>query len=146
MKLRSLIGLAGAIALFPSLASAQNSLGPPNPAPNVFNRDTQPLSPYLNLLRGGNTAANYYYGVRPSQSGGPLGSPFSVGMGTQGRQTFFPKIDTLFELEESKPGDGLKPTGHPFGFNNSLGYFGGGQSLRGSGQQGSGVRRGTGLR
>ncbi len=94
---------------------------------NYYNRNNQPLSPYLNLLRGGNAATNYYYGVRPGSMGAPLGMPFSVGPGTQGRQTFFPQVDTLYELEDTKPGEGLGPTGHPFGFNNGMGYFGGGQ-------------------
>jgi hypothetical protein len=147
MRLHSILGLAGAIVLLPALANAQDSLGQATPAPNPYNRNTQPLSPYLNLLRGGNVAANYFYGVRPSQMGSPLASPLAMGMGTQGRQTFFPQIDTLYELEDSKPTDGLKPTGHPFGFNNGMGYFGNGQGTRGGGQpQGAGARRGTGLR
>lgn len=104
---------------------------------NYYNRNNQPLSPYLNLLRGGNAATNYYYGVRPGSMGGPLNMPFTVGMGTQGRQTFFPQVDTLYELEDTKPGEGLRPTGHPFGFNNSLGYFGSG--MMGSSQQQRGM-------
>jgi hypothetical protein len=143
MSFRSIVALAGTVALFPSLANAQNGLGQSTPAPNAYNRSTQPLSPYLNLTRGGNAAANYYYGVRPGQMGGPLGSPFSMGMGAQGRQTFFPQIDNLYELDETKPTDGMRPTGHPFGFNNGLGYFGSGMRNQ---QQGSGARRGTGLR
>ena len=39
--------------------------------PNFYNRQYQPLSPYLNLNRGGNPAVNYFYGVRPGlQSSG----------------------------------------------------------------------------
>jgi hypothetical protein len=149
--------LASTLAFLPSSADAQNSLGQAQQAPNAYNRNAQPLSPYLNLTRGGNAAANYYYGVRPGQMGGPLGSPFSMGMGAQGRQTFFPVVDNLYELDDTKPGDGISPTGHPFGFNNGLGYFGAGmrnqQQGQGQGQgmgqaqgQGSGGRRGSGLR
>ncbi len=49
-------------------------------APNPYNRQFQPLSPYLNLLRGGNPAVNYFYGVRPGlpgygQTGGGASAP-----------------------------------------------------------------------
>ena len=47
---------------------------PMNYLPNYYNRTQQPLSPYLNLLRGGNQGVNYFYGVRPGlPSGGQLG-------------------------------------------------------------------------
>lgn len=42
---------------------------PGNFLPNFYNRQTQPLSPYLNLARGGNPGVNYYYGVRPGTTG-----------------------------------------------------------------------------
>lgn len=54
----------------PMPALAQQAVIPPNYAPNFYNRAQQPLSPYLNLLRGGNPAANYYYGVRPGLPSG----------------------------------------------------------------------------
>src|SRR6266480_6093119 len=38
--------------------------------PNIYNPQTQPLRPYLNLFRGSNPATNYYYGVRPGTVGG----------------------------------------------------------------------------
>ena len=41
-----------------------------NVMPNIYNPRNQPLSPYLNLLRGGNAGTNYYYGVRPGTVGG----------------------------------------------------------------------------
>lgn len=50
--------------------------------PNIYGRKNQPLSPYLNLLRGqGNPGIDYYYGVRPGlQSGGqPLTNQFGSG-------------------------------------------------------------------
>ena len=95
--------------------------------PNMYNSSSQPLSPYLNMLRGGNPAVNYFYGVRPGMMGGPMGAmPFLGSMGSQGRQTFFPSLDTLTELEDEKPTASIRPTGHPFGFNNTMGYFGAG--------------------
>jgi len=104
-------------------------------APNMYNRQSQPLSPYLNLLRGGNPAVNYFYGVRPGQQSGAFSSPFLGSMGAQGRQTFFPQIDNLYELDDVSPQDGLRATGHPFGFNNTLGFFGGTMGGGGSNQQ-----------
>jgi hypothetical protein len=144
-KRNVLIAITAALAWLPITASAQpptgGSYGPY--APNYYNRNTQPLSPYLNLLRGGNPAVNYFYGVRPGLQNGPLASPLSVGAGTQGRQTFFPpQIDTLYELEDTKPSDGIRPTGHPFGFSNNMGYFGAGAGTgRGNQPQNNTARR-----
>ena len=68
-------------------------------APNMYNRAAQPLSPYLNLLRGGNTAVNYFYGVRPGTQPGAFTGMFT--QPTAGpRQTFFPVVDTLADLLE----------------------------------------------
>jgi hypothetical protein len=108
----------------PARAQFQGS-GTGNYAPNYYNRNTQPLSPYLNLLRGGNTAANYFYGVRPGTMSGGFGQPYGAAS-SLGRQTFFPQVDTLYDLENLNPADGLRPTGHPFGYNNTLNYFGAG--------------------
>ena len=95
--------------------------------PNIFNPVNQPLSPYLNLLRGGNPSVNYYYGVRPGTVGGfggGIGAPFTAGGGN--RAPFFPQLasapDPLLS-PESGPGAGLPPAGHPVVFNNTGGYF-----------------------
>lgn len=132
-----LFSIIAALVGLPTLASAQAAIGRNSNSyvQNYYNRSSQPLSPYLNLLRGGNQAVNYFYGVRPGTSTGALGSPFTLGMGSQGRQTFFPQIDTLYELEDVKPTDGIQPTGHPFGFNNGMGYFGTANSQGGSGRR-----------
>src|SRR5215207_4743706 len=63
------------------------SFGPTNP----YNRTNQPLSPYLNLLRGGNPAVNYSYGVRPGTvgRGGSGGGAPMTAPGAQ-RSPFFP--------------------------------------------------------
>src|SRR5262249_40602016 len=123
-----------------SLAQVQNQNplgGGATPyVPNYYNRNNQPLSPYLNLLRGGNPAVNYFYGVRPGLMNGAFGSPFTGGGNNMmGRQTFFPQIDTLYDLENTNPQDGIRPTGHPFGFNNTLGYFGVSPGMMGSAAQ-----------
>ena len=87
-----------ALTAVASSARAQNA-GPASPgtyAPNPYNRQTQPLSPYLNLLRGGNQAVNYFYGVRQGTGAGILGatSPAAVGP----RPPFFQVVDTLADL------------------------------------------------
>lgn len=47
-------------------ASAQLNMGYNPSGGQGFGAGSRPnLSPYLNLLRGGNTAANYFLGVRP---------------------------------------------------------------------------------
>ncbi len=115
-----------AIALFANCAYGQNT-GPGNPSgysQNATNRAAQPLSPYLNLLRGGNNAVNYYYGVRPGSQPGFAGMAGQANLGP--RQTFFPVVDTLNDLvgEDQRGAPRMPSTGHPVGFNNTLNYFG----------------------
>src|SRR5437868_11799531 len=87
--MRTRLGIAAACVLgFAATAAAQYPQNPygqqfpqypypnvpfgmaPQVMPNIYNPQTQPLSPYLNLLRGGNAGVNYYYGVRPGTTGG----------------------------------------------------------------------------
>jgi hypothetical protein len=95
--------------------------------PNIYNPQNQPLSPYLNLLRGGNAGVNYYYGVRPGTSGGfgfGIGAPFTAGGGN--RPPFFPQAATSQDPtlpSEVGEGDVLPPAGHPVVYNNTMGYF-----------------------
>lgn len=147
-----LLGLAGG-CFFEVTVNAQAPGYGGAYAPNFYNRINQPLSPYLNLTRGGNTAANYYYGVRPGSMPGAFSAP-PLGMSQgPGRTSFFPQIDTLHELDATAPEAGMRPTGHPYGFSNSMGYFGAGlgagnASSRGQGQgqgQGQGAPRRGGM-
>lgn len=134
-----------ALVLLPLAASAQ----PPatnsgNFAPNMYNRGNQPLSPYLNMLRGSNSAVNYFYGVRPGTQPNAFAGMFGTGGGGQ-RMTFFPGADYLTDLlEEPRDATKVNPTGHPAGFNNTLNYFGPtpGQFYAKGGQQQGGTRRG----
>lgn len=132
-----------AMLIVAGIARAQN-MGPGNPsgyapAPNSYNRQSQPLSPYLNLLRGGNNAVNYFYGARPGTVGG---GGFAGMMNQQNvgpRQTFFPVVDTLADLltDDQKGLPRMPATGHPVGFGNTLNYFGPstGSAQRGAGPQ-----------
>ena len=102
---------------------------PPGVTPNFNNRFSQPVSPYLNLLRGGDPAANYFYGVRPAQQAGNYlslaqagGLNFGANAGLQ-RQGFFPYAESFQGLPPRS--GGIRPSGHPSTFGNTLGYFGG---------------------
>jgi hypothetical protein len=95
----------------------------PNPGaylPNFYNPQNQPLSPYLNLLRGGNPAVNYYYGVRP---GTPAGGMMPYG-NTMFNSIFGPRYQYLPQAsmpldpggEAFEPGGRevtLRSAGHP---------------------------------
>lgn len=127
---RYLIVTAAALVLSAG-AGAQYPLGPyyqsPSVMPNIYNPANQPLSPYLNLLRGGNPGVNYYYGVRPGTVGGTgqsIGAPFTAAGGN--RQLFFPQLASApdpLQPREAGAGDVLPPAGHPAVFNNTGGYF-----------------------
>ncbi|MGL6074185.1 MAG: hypothetical protein ACRC8S_08490 [Fimbriiglobus sp.] len=77
-----------------------------SPTPRIVNTPTAPMpavyrppiSPYLNLLRGGDPAINYYYAVRPGIMAGvnPTGSVTSMPSqsGNQLRSGFFPPPST----------------------------------------------------
>jgi hypothetical protein len=127
------------------------AVNPQNVMPNIYNPRTQPLSPYLNLLRGGNAGVNYYYGVRPGTTGG--GAAFGAGMVSPGgARTSFPfqyTEDDALLLPEPGAGYALPPAGHPTVFNNTMGYYPGGPGgqrprpgiMGGSPQQRTGGRR-----
>jgi hypothetical protein len=116
----------GILVTVPDRASAQitSRSNPSGYAPNMYNRAAQPLSPYLNLLRGGNNAVNYFYGVRPGTQPSAFMGMFSQPSAGP-RMTFFPGADTLADLlDEPRDASKVAPTGHATGFNNTLNYFG----------------------
>src|SRR6478672_12377721 len=107
----------------------QGGFNPNNFMPNIYNPQNQPLSPYLNMLRGGNAATNYFYGVRPGTVGmggrGFGGAPFMAWGGN--RMMFFPQLAMAPDptAGEPEPGSGtvLRPAGHPVVFSNTMGFF-----------------------
>jgi hypothetical protein len=79
-----------------------------------------PLSPYLNLLRGGDPAANYYIGVLPEfQRRQDRGAIYSS---LQGLANQLPPRPGAVERDIDEP---LRSTGHPVAFGYTGGYFGG---------------------
>ena len=126
------LSITAALFLTAAAASAQYPSSQAYPGayipPNNFNTRGQPLSPYLNLLRGGNPGVTYYNGVRPATIGGGgaggLGAPFTASGGN--RQLFFPQFASSPDpFQTGEPGEGyvLPPAGHPVVFSNTLGYF-----------------------
>lgn len=106
---------------------AQNGM-----APNPYNRSTQPLSPYLNLLRNGsNPAVDYYFGVRPGTPAGQGGygqqqQQFGQNMMySQMRMGYLPQASAQTFEPQSLPDAGkevvLPPSGHPVYYGNTFG-------------------------
>lgn len=99
-------------------------------APNAYNRSNQPLSPYLNLLRGqGNPGIDYYYGVRPAlQSAQPSGNNFGAGGGLNNSQmrtgyipqSAYPTSEPILLPDAGKEVI-LPPSGHGVSYGNASG-------------------------
>jgi len=130
MKRMWTLAACGALTLA-GTADAQ----PPNAGPlmpNIYNPQSQPLSPYLNMFRGpNNPGANYYFGTRPGTVGGmgmmTGGGAPGMAMGG-GRGFYFPQLASgpeSLDLPEADPASStaLPPAGHPVFFNNTMGYF-----------------------
>lgn len=115
--LRLTLGSA-ALLLMAQFASAQTIY---NPNPVITAPYSRPaLSPYLNLLRGGDPAANYYLGVlteydrryRESRIGIPTADPGTL---------VDPYVDDRADLDVKDRT--LPPTGHQAGFMVFNSYF-----------------------
>lgn len=96
------------VVLAPAGAWAQGYVQPQtSPFPH------QAVSPYLNLLRGGNPAINYYGLVRPQQN-----FTNSINSLQAGQQALANQLPALAAEAAGPP-----PTGHPATFLNYSGYF-----------------------
>lgn len=104
-----------------------------SPYNSSFTRPGPNLSPYLNLLRGGNPAANYYLGVVPEVERRNNAAAFSAGILDLARRIENPpaESDELFPT--------LQQTGHPVQFFNYSYYFGSGGAGRPQQQPTGGV-------
>jgi hypothetical protein len=134
----SLAAVVGVLLLSPGSASAQMVYppGPPAYGPGF----QTPLSPYLNLLRGGMTAANYYIGTIPEFQRrqdarvlqGQINTALNYSTGVLGQAQL-----TAEEAQMLRP---LKSAGHPTSFGNTGPYFSGGGMAAGMGGAGMATR------
>lgn len=93
------------------------------------------LSPYLNLLNGGNTALNYYLQVQPAFERRAAAQQIGSAILDLERRANAPSSET----EDLFPS--LSQTGHPVGFMNFNPYYN-----TGGGIGRAGIRQGTGRR
>jgi hypothetical protein len=122
----AIVGLLGLLA--PGRAAAQQ-YAPPSYGPGFgsYSRGGPALSPYLNLTRGGNPAANYFLGVLPEIDRRRTKAE-------QGREISDLELrsDVLAqdlqtgrqEIGGELTGGGLPPSGHAAGFTAYGTYFG----------------------
>jgi hypothetical protein len=124
-----------ALVVLVGLATAATSMAQgPLPAQRNISRPT--TSPYLNLVNDGNRQGlNYFTQVRPQQQFRQFGAGLSQEVqgleATIGGQAYFDEAGNYT----------LQSTGHPAGFMNYGGYFGGGTggAGRGRGMSGRGI-------
>ena len=99
---RILIAHSGGSWHWPGPGAARAQMGPEQPE-RVRPEHVQPggpaLEPVLNLLRGGNNAVNYFYGVRPGTAAERLHGHVRDRR-RRAAATFFPGADTLADLLE----------------------------------------------
>jgi hypothetical protein len=101
------------------MASAQTIF---NPNPQITAPYSRPaLSPYLNLLRGGDPAANYYLGVLTEYDRRYRESRIGMPTDTQPPYFFDPVVDDRADVEVRDRQ--LPPTGHSSGFMIYQAYF-----------------------
>jgi hypothetical protein len=108
---------------------AQYTPPPPSRPPFFTQPQTPRLSPYLNLLRGGDPAANYFLGVVPERQQRLLNSQVESAIDTLDRRT---GAGAEVVIDDVRP-KALPPTGHPVRFLNASPYFLGGTSPQGFG-------------
>jgi hypothetical protein len=122
------LGLAGpAAAQFPTTigtpaggAGYRPGFMPYNPAPLYGPGYTAPLSPFLNLLRGGDTASNYFLGVIPEQQRRANARAFGTAINQLSQQQQLQAQQGGPDADLFRP---LPTTGHPIAFQNYGGYF-----------------------
>ncbi len=114
----TLLALAGLCTFSAGTASAQ--IVSPYAQPNFRPGYRTQLSPYLNLIRGGDPAANYYLGTLPEQQRRQLNQQFSSNI-----QTLEEQEQRLELAPQDKDLAGTKiQSGHGTASNTTLGYYG----------------------
>ncbi len=116
--MKRLVGLALAAFLVLGSNTARAQFQPPS-RPNYGPGYRPQLSPYLNLLRGGDPAANYYLGTLPEFQRRSNAQQFSTEISELDRRT----LGNVATAEQRilQP---LPVSGHPTGFGTTLNYFG----------------------
>ncbi len=114
--------LASALALgmlTPAVANAQYANSPYGPLyrPGLYPYGTPGLSPYLDLTRGGNRAANYFLGTIPEIERRRNTAVFGAAIQDLERRNVVPEP----AIEELVPT--LPSTGHPVAFMNTYPYY-----------------------
>lgn len=129
-------------------------------AMNMYNSASQPLSPWLNMLRGGNPAVNFFYGVRPGLGMGRMGygmGAIPISPSSQLMTGFLPEAAVPGEepieipaAGKPLPGNSFPSSAHPvtfgggpmmgrYGYGRGMGYGGmGGMGMGGMGYGGMG--------
>ncbi len=115
--LAPLAALLGLLVLNVAPAAAQNvyPFQPPRYGPGY----QTPLSPYLNFLRGGDPAANYFLGVQPEFQ--RRQDRNQIYGSIQGISNLLPRRPGIFEEDIDRP---LPSSGHPTAFGYTGSYFG----------------------
>jgi hypothetical protein len=116
--LRTILG-AAAMLIVAQIALAQTIY---NPNPTITAPYSRPaLSPYLNLLRGGDPAANYYLGVLTEYDRRYRESRIGIPTAGDPMLNYDPYIDDRADLDVKERT--LPPTGHQAGFMVFNSYF-----------------------
>ncbi len=130
MKRFVVVALAALASFCTGTASAQ--LGPQ--APPAYGPGYRPLlSPYLNLLRGGDPASNYFLGTIPEYQRRANAQLFSQEIGALDRRLTL-EAQPAPEVRLFQP---LPETGHPTAFGYTNGYFGSGSPVTSGGLRGA---------
>ncbi len=116
----SVLWLAGSVH---AQGYAPNYQFSPYARPNYVGTPRPALSPYLNLLRGGNPAANYFLGVLPEFE--RRANAYQFGTAIQDLEQRSAMVG-----ETGEPLVVTVTTGHPTAFGNTAGYFGNGPGQR----------------
>jgi hypothetical protein len=106
-----------AVAVVGLSASAASAQPRPYNQPQYGVGYQPPLSPYLNLLRGGNTAANYFLGTVPEMQRRQNDQLFRSALHELDQKVSQESV----ELGLAEP---VSSTGHVTAFGNTGGYFG----------------------
>ena len=131
--------IAALVALTASSGSALAQNVYPYAPPNYGPGYRPGLSPYLNMLRGGDPAANYFLGVQPEFQRRQNAVLFQQQLYGLSAQTS--AISAGLTSPEAALFQPLAATGHATAFNNTAGYFNTGGST--TMLPGTGMRRST---